>query len=110
MTTLQKFQEVANINFVEYNGGIEIGELNTADGYELFYITQDIQNLQFDSEVYYYKPDFDTIMAAIDDYRHMEDTANVVCYDIEDWLDEYDMLNWLESEMDEDEFKKFADE
>lgn len=110
MTTLQKFQEVANINFVEYNGDIEIGELNTADGYELFYITQDIRNLQFDSEVYYYKPDFDTIMAAIDDYRRVEDTANVACYFIDEYFDEYDMLNWLESEMDEDEFKKFTDE
>ena len=110
MTTLQKFQEVANINFVEYNGDIEIGELNTADGYELFYITQDIRNLQFDSEVYYYKPDFDTIMAAIDDYRRMEDTANVACYFIDEYFDEYDMLNWLESEMDEDEFEKFTDE
>ena len=110
MTTLQKFQEVANINFVEYNGDIEISELNTADGYELFYITQDIRNLQFDSEVYYYKPDFDTIMAAIDDYRRVEDTANVACYFIDEYFDEYDMLNWLESEMDEDEFKKFTDE
>jgi hypothetical protein len=49
-------------------------------------------------------------MAAIDDYRHREDTANVVCYDIEDWFDEYDMLNWLESEMDEEEFEKFTNE
>ena len=111
MTTLEKFQEEANINFIHTpsHADIEIGELSTADGYELFYVTQDVQNLPF-AEVYYYKPDFDTIMAAIDDYRHREDTANVVCYDIEDWFDEYDMLNWLESEMDEESFEAFTNE
>ena len=42
MTTLEKFQEVANINFIQepLHADIEIGELNTADGYELFYITK----------------------------------------------------------------------
>ena len=53
MTTLEKFQEVANIKFIQTpsHADVEIGELNTADGYELFYVTQDVQNLQFDSEV-----------------------------------------------------------
>jgi hypothetical protein len=112
MTTLEKFQEEASINFVQapLHADVEIGELNTADGYELFYITQDIRNLNYENEVFYYKPDFDTIMAAIDDYRHREDTANVVCYDIEDWFDEYDMLNYLESEMDEESFEAFTNE
>jgi hypothetical protein len=112
MTTLEKFQEEANINFVQapLHSDVEIGELNTADGYELFYITQDIRNLNYENEVFYYKPDFDTIMAAIDDYRHREDTANVCVYDIEDWFDEYDMLNYLESEMDEESFEAFTNE
>lgn len=112
MTTLEKFQEVANINFIQTpsHADIEIGELCTADSYELFYITQDFQDLQFDSEVYYYKPDFDTIMEVIDDCRHPKGTANVVCYDIEDWFDEHDMLNYLESEMDEESFEAFTNE
>ena len=112
MTTLEKFQELAKINFVQSpsDADVELGELQTADGYELFYITQDIQNPNYENEVFYYKPDFDTIMATIDDYRHREDTANVVCYDIEDWFDEYDMLNYLESEMDEESFEAFTNE
>ena len=111
MTTLEKFQEVANINFIQESlyADIEIGELNTADGYELFYITQDVQNLQFDNEVYYYKPDFDTIMGEILNAMIFgEEYVKVCVYDIEDWFDEYDMLNYLESEMDEESFEIFS--
>ena len=112
MTTLEKFQEEANIKFIQTpsHTDVELGELNTADGYELFYITQDIQNLQFDNEVYYYKPDFDTIMNEISNAYTRNEVVNVVCYDIEDWFDEYDMLNWLESEMDEESFEAFTNE
>ena len=113
MTTLEKFQEEANINFIQdpLYADIEIGELNTADGYELFYITQDVQNLQFDNEVYYYKPDFDMIMKEIDLAKRYDDQImDVACFDIEDWFDEYDMLNWLESEMDEESFEAFTNE
>ena len=113
MTTLEKFQEEANIKFIQKyreTSDVELGELQTADGYELYYVTQDIQNLNYENELFYYKPDFDTIMAAIDDYRHNEDTTNVVCYDIEDWFDEYDFLNYLESEMDEESFEAFINE
>ena len=114
MTTLEKFQEEANIKFIQTpsHADIEIGELNTADGYELFYITQDVQNLQFDNEVYYYKPDFDTIMNEISSAytSNVFKVVNVVCYDIEDWFDEYDMLNYLESEMDEESFEAFTNE
>ena len=37
-------------------------------------------------------------------------TVNVMCFDIEDWFDEYDMLNYLESEMDEESFEAFTNE
>ena len=111
MTTLQKFQELANINFVEHNGDIEIGTLQTADGYDLHYITGDIQNLQFDMEVYYYQPDFDTIMNAIDDLRCFKPSSEIVsvaCYEIDDYFDEYYMLDYISDNVDEDEFEKFT--
>ena len=113
MTTLQKFQEESGIKFIDApsHSDIEIGELNTADGYELFYITQDVQNLQFDNEVYYYRPDFDTIMAAILNAMIFgEEYVNVICYDIEDWFDEVEMLDYLESNMDEDSWQEFIKE
>jgi len=113
MTTLEKFQEVANINFVNQGGDIEIGTLSTADGYELHYISADLRELNWEDEVYYYQPDFDVIMSAIAELRYYKpssETATVECYDIEDYFDEYDMLNYLESEMDEEEFEEFTNE
>ena len=111
MTTLEKFQEEANIKFVQepLHADIEIGELSTADGYELFYITQDIRNPQFDNEVYYYKPDFDTIMGEIF-MTNQANVVNVCVYDIEEWFDEYDMLDYLESNMDEEAFDEFTND
>ena len=112
MTTLQKFQQEANINFITTpsHADVELGTLCTTDGYELFYITQDVQNLQFDSEVYYYKPDFDTIMSEINKAYTRNEVVNVMCYDIEDWFDEYYMLDYLESNMDEEAFDEFTND
>ena len=113
MTTLEKFQEEANINFVESRGDIEIGTIQTADGYDLHYITADVQNLNFENEIYYYQPDFDAIMSAIDDLRCFKPSSEIVsvaCYDVDDYFDEYYMLNYLESEMDEESFEAFTNE
>ena len=115
MTTLEKFQEEANINFIQTPSyaDVEIGELNTADGYELFYITQDVQNLNYENEVFYYKPDFDSIMDEIKNatvFKPSESITNVCVYDIEDWFDEYYMLDYIQDNMDEDEFEAFTNE
>ena len=115
MTTLKKFQELAKINFVESpsRADVELGELQTADGYELFYITQDVQNLNYENEVFYYKPEFDSIMDEIKCatvFKPSESTINVCVYDIEDWFDEYYMLDYIQDNMDEEEFEKFTNE
>ena len=110
MTTLEKFQEVANIKFVVYNGDIEIGTIMTQDGYDVHYITADIRNLNFENEVFYYQPDFDAVMNAIDDLRYAGEEVSVECYDVDDYFDEYYMLDYLQSNMDEDEFEKFTNE
>ncbi|MEN8901964.1 MAG: hypothetical protein ABF247_11750 [Nonlabens sp.] len=109
MTTLEKFQELAKINFVEYNGDIEIGTMLTADGYECYYITADIQNLNFENEVFYYQPDFDTIMNAIEDLRYAGEEIDV---EIDEWdyFDEYYMLDFIQDNMDEDEFDEFTND
>jgi hypothetical protein len=112
MTTLQKFQELAKINFVEHNGDIEIGTMSTADGYDLHYITADVQNLNFENEVFYYQPDFDTVMSVIDDLRCFKpsnEIVSVACYDIEDYFDGYYMLDYISDNMDEEEFEEFTE-
>ena len=110
MTTLQKFQELANIKFVEYNGDIEIGTINTQDGYEVHYITSDIRNLNFENEVYYYQPDFDTIMSAIEEHRFSDELLEIEIWDVDEYFDEYYMLDYIADNMDEDEFEKFTNE
>ena len=109
MTTLQKFQELTKINFVEHNGDIEIGTIQTADGYDLYYITTDVQNLNFENEVFYYQPDFDAIMSAIDDLRCFKPSSEIVsvaCYEIDDYFDEYYILDHISSNVDEEEFAR----
>ena len=113
MTTLEKFQEVAKINFVEYNGDIEIGTLPTADGHDLHYISADIRSLNWENEVYYYQPDFDAIMDAIGNLRCFKpsnEIVSVACYFIDEYFDEYYMLDYLQDNMDRDEFEEFTNE
>ncbi len=110
MTTLQKFQELAKINFVEHNGDIEIGTLQTADGYDVYYIAADLRNLSWENEVFYYQPDFDAIMSAIDDLRFAGEEITVACYEIEDYFDEYYMLDFIADNMDEEEFEQFTED
>ena len=110
MTTLEKFQELAQINFVESNGDIEIGTIMTQDGYDMHYVASDLRNLNFESEIFYYQPDFDAIMNAIDDQRFAGEEITVACYDVDDYFDEYYMLDYISDNMDEDEFEKFTNE
>jgi alpha-acetolactate decarboxylase len=110
MTTLEKFQELAKINFVESHGDIEIGTLQTADGYELYYIAADLRNLNWENEIYYYQPDFDSIMSAIQNHKFTNEEIDVAVYDIDDYFDEFYMLDWLQDNMDEDEFEAFTNE
>ena len=110
MNTLQKFQEVANIKFVENNGDVEIGTIMTQDGYNLHYVTADIRDLNFESEVFYYQPEFDAIMDVIEFHRFDDEPVGVACFDIDDYFDEYYMLDYLQSNMDEDKFDEFTNE
>jgi len=110
MTTLEKFQELAQINFVESNGDIEIGTIMTQDGYDVHYVASDLRNLNFESEIFYYQPDFDAIMNAIDDQRFAGEEITVACYDVDDYFDEYYMLEYISDNMGEDEFEKFTNE
>lgn len=110
MNTLEKFQEVAKIKFVESNGDVEIGTIMTQDGYDVHYVSADLRNLNFENEIFYYQPDFDALMNAINDLRYAGEEITVACYDVEDYFDEYYMLDYLQDTMDEDEFDEFTNE
>ena len=43
----------------------------TQDGYDLHYmLSADLRDVSFENEIFYYQPDFDAIMNAIDNLRY----------------------------------------
>ena len=105
---LEAFERVANIEFVENNGDVEIGEMMTADGYAVHYMTTDVRNLQWDQEVFYYKPDFDDIMSYIGGSGYNDAPTEVCVYDFDEYFDEYYIIDYLSSELNEDELDKLG--
>ena len=104
---VKAFQEYSGIRFQEYGGEIELGELQTADGYEIYYVG-DPHQLNYENEVFYYKPSFDNIMEIIMNSQNAGYEIEVGCYDLDDWFDEFDFIDWLTANADEDELVKLG--
>jgi hypothetical protein len=49
-------------------------------------------------------------MNAIEDLRYAGEQVDVEVWDVDDYFDEYYMLDYLQSNMDEDEFEEFTNE
>lgn len=85
---------------VGWNADLELSEWNTADGYEIYVMINDANNIDWEYDVYYYEPSFDTIMDRI------EETVQDVGYDIkihintEQFLPEEEVIEWLEQKED----------
>jgi|TARA_B100001093_G_scaffold92836_1_gene84984 hypothetical protein len=73
---------------------MEISEWNTADSYEVFVITEDPKNLNWEYDVYYYEPSFDTI---IERMKELPSGSTVYVSDYDKYLDETDVNDWLEN-------------
>ena len=48
-------------------------------------------------------------MNAIDDLRFASEEVSVACYDVDDYFDEYYMLDYIADNMDEEEFEQFTE-
>jgi len=96
---IEKLAELLNVAKIteDYKGHIdlEIGEWLTADGYDVHVITNSPQNLDFEYDVYYYQPDFDSIIERIQELNDPE--AVVYVSDIETYLPEYEVENYIEN-------------
>ena len=77
---IEKLAELLNVAQItdDYRGypDLEISAWNTADGYELTVMTNDHKNIDWEYDVYYYEPDFDTI---IDRIKETVDAIPVNC-------------------------------
>ncbi len=109
--TMNVYDELAKVLNVEltddYRGrpDLEIGTWNTADGYEVHVITSDARNLEWEYDVYYYEPDFNTVIDRIKDVSYDDDVAVVFIADFDQYLPEYEVQDYLDQLKNEDENK-----
>ena len=100
MSVYDKLAKELNVELTDdyrMNGiDLEIGTLNTADGYELHVITSDPRNLEWEYDVYYYEPDFNTVIERIKDVSYDDDVAVVFVADFDQYLPEYEVQDYLE--------------
>jgi len=105
MSVYDKLAKELNVELTDdyrVNGiDLEIGTLNTADGYELHTITSDPRNLEWEYDVYYYEPDFNTVIERIKDVSYDDDVAVVFVADFDQYLPEYEVQDYLEQLKDE---------
>ena len=107
MNVYDELSRVLNVKLTDdyrSNGmDLEIGTWNTADGYELHVITSDPHNLEWEYDVYYYEPDFNTVIDRIKDVSYDDDVAVVFVADFDQYLPEYEVQDYLDELKDEDE-------
>jgi hypothetical protein len=105
MSVYDKLAKELNVELTDdyrVNGiDLEIGTLNTADGYELHTITSDPRNLEWEYDVYYYEPDFNTVIERIKDVSYDDDVAVVFVADFDQYLPEYEVQDYLDELKDE---------
>ncbi len=81
---------------------MQLTEYLTADGYNIYILTEDPNHLNWENDVYYYQPDFDTIMERIVQVAEDIPEAKILMDDVEEHMDEYDIERWLSENIDDD--------
>ena len=98
---LAKLLNVAEITEdYKSNTDLEISEWNTADGYSLHVMTQNPRQLDFEYDVYYYEPSFDQI---IDRIKELDEDSIVYISDIESYLDDNEVQDYIDEHTEEEE-------
>jgi predicted nuclease of predicted toxin-antitoxin system len=78
---------------------LEIAEWNTADNYDIHIMTSDVYAINFEYDVYYYQPNFSDIIDRIKELNNSD--AIVYVSDLEQYLPEYEVENYLEQHEEE---------
>lgn len=97
MTDIQKLAKLLGVEEItdQYvsHADLSISEYMTADNYDVHVITNDNDALQWDNDVYYYKPSFEDI---IDRIKELDDWAVVWVSDFETYLPEDEVEAYIE--------------
>lgn len=104
MELIEKLQEKLGIEITDdfptgKEVALECSAWNTADGYEIYVMCNDPQNIDWDYDVYYYQPPFDEVISKLED---LEEGDIVYIDDIEEYLPEYEIEQWLEEKENEE--------
>ena len=98
---LTELLEVAQITeFFNGRSDLEIGEWITADGYDIHVMTNSPNNLDFEYDVYYYQPSFNQIVNRI---KELDKDAIVYVSDIETYLPNYEIEEYIEQNTHDDD-------
>ena len=106
MDYINKLAELLNVAEIteDWKGfpALEVSQWHTADGYEIHVVTNDAKQLDWENDVYYYEPQFDTIIERIEDTCHdLGYGSEVRIYiDAEAYLPEQEVIEWLEQKED----------
>ena len=97
---LDEFQKAFDVSISENftrNTDLSIDTWNTADGYDVHVITSNPHNLDWEYDVYYYEPSFNVVIDRIKETVADvgEDFAIIYMHDIETYLNDYELDDYL---------------
>ncbi len=106
MTPLEKLQQHLNVTITNWDSpnlrpDLQLTEYMTADNYNVYILTEDPSCLNWENDVYYYEPDFNTIMDRIVEVAEDIPQAIILMDDVEQYLEDYEIENWLNDNIDE---------
>ena len=106
MTPLERLEKHLNVTITNFDTlgmiDLQLTEYLTADGYGIYILTEDPKQLDCENDVYYYKPDFDTIMERIVEVAENIPEAKIYIDDVDEHMDDYDIERWLSENIDDD--------
>lgn len=106
MTAIEKLQEKLQIEIMDFNSNhvnyeLEISMSMTADGYNVYVMTNDpYARLDWENDVYYYQPSFNDIMLRI---MELDPGDKVYTDDIEEYFPDYEIEQWINDNEDTDD-------
>ena len=105
-----KYDSIVIIKDDLSNPDLELSEWHTADDYTLYVMTNDARNIDWENDVYYYEPQFDTIMDRIEETCHDVGYGSEVRIYMcpESYLPEQEVIEYLEENIDSvDKIQRF---
>lgn len=100
MTHIKQLEKLLNVKIDENwpsNPDLSIYTQSTADGYDIYIVTNDESRLDWENDVFYYEPNFDEIIERIKEVAsdYDDEQAVIYCSDIEQFFDEYAVEDYL---------------